>query len=358
MNNNRNAIPKYVKIKTYFQELIEKGELKPGEMIPSTQELINKFGVGRLTIRQAIGELVLQGYLYTEQGKGTFVVDHNKKQASHLIGIIISDIAYTFFPEVIKALESTLSERGYSLILYNTDDDQGKLNKYIIELQKKNVDGMIIVPTDGLMQNFIAIKELQNTTIPFILIDRYLKEEQTDYVVFDYRKSGYLATDYLISLGHTIIGFIGSRTATDSQDRYEGYLKALSEKNLRFCLELIKDGKTEKDGYQVTKKLLKEKNIPTAILTIHDKLAEGVIRAIQEKGLIVPKDISVIGHDDLIFASHLNPPLTTIALPRYKMGIEAANLIVKKIKKQTSDQLSHIILQPKLVVRGSTASIS
>jgi len=230
-------------------------------------------------------------------------------------------------------------------------------------LRGRRVDGLIIAPAQD-NRNLELLKRFKKEKFPFVLIDRYYKGEKFNAVVTNDEEMAYQAVKYLINLGQRRIGYIsGPPLVSTSQNRFSGYKRALLESSSNPCHCLSKQGKElvkgdsfgEKDGYKAMKEFLKMKEIPTAILAVNDPVAIGAFRAINEKGLKVPDDISLVGFANLSSASLIG--LTTIDQPKSELGKIACQRLLKIIENNNTPPRK-IILKSKFLIRSSTTSLT
>jgi LacI family transcriptional regulator len=274
------------------------------------------------------------------------------------VGLIIPDITNPFFAEVTRGVEDAANERGYGIILCNTGGDLEKEKGYGRLLRRKRVDGLILT---SVTVDDPYIADLVRSEVPLILVSRHHPGIDTSYIMVDDRKGGKMATSYLLKLGHRRIGFIGGpKNVISSQDRLQGYKEALYKRGIPLQQEIIRyAGFTRDAGYLVMKEYLKLKTDlkPTAIFAANDMIALGVIEAIEEEGLSVPDDISVIGYNNISYASLPRIMLTTIAQPMYDMGYTAAEYILDVVEGKRKGKLKDI-LEPQLVVRKTCRPLS
>jgi len=285
---------------------------------------------------------------------------------SYTIGVIISDISFSFYPEIIKGIEDTLLERNYALILKNSLEDSEREKNAIHNLVERQVEGIIISPiTEDVNEEYFW--ELKEKKIPFVVIDRYYPFVNCDFVGVDDRHGGYIATKYLIELGHKNIGMVSGPLKTyTGKERFEGYKDALLEFGIKFNQEYLVEGiygnyeEVLKVGKEKTEELLKRAPEITAIFYGTDILAIGGLEYLKEKGIKVPDDISIIGFADLVESKLCEPKLTTVRQPKYEIGKISAELILKKIENKenlNNDKKEKIFLKTELVIRDSTAKL-
>jgi len=352
------ANPKYQQLKGILEEQLNKRELKPGDKIAAEEKIAEKYGVSLGTVRQATAELVNEGLIYKEQGRGTFVAE-KKKEKTFTIGLLLTDVGNPFFSELVRSIQEKAHLLKYSVIYYNTNDQLSREAESIDMLIERGVDGVILVPVlkDGEEK---LLRKLKKNDIPFVYLDRYLNQPASDYIIVDNHSGVRQGIEYLISLGHERIGCISVQPYTwISKQRVGPYENILRKNNLTGddSLVQISDLLADKGGYDAANKLLSMKNRPTAIFATSDMLAIGAYKAAKDKGIRIPEDLSLIGFDDIEASSHLEIPLTTVSQPIDKMGQMAVNVLVEKSEKKDSGKLQKIVLEPKLVIRESCKKI-
>ncbi len=270
------------------------------------------------------------------------------------VGVIVSDISNPFFSVVIDGIEKTFREKGYSILLCDSDEDVRLESKATETLLQRRVDGVIITPVDE--STFSArFCILQKAGIPCVLLARYVKGLPVSYVVADDVLGGFIATEHLIQKGHKKILYLaGPSHLTTSQERLEGYRKALNRYRLKEvgCLIQFTKAKME-DGYQVVKKFLDRQMEFTAIASFNDYLAFGALRALRERNLKIPEDVAVVGYDDVEFAEIALVPLTTVRISGSELGNRAAKLLLSYLKGKV-EKPQKVIIMPELILREST----
>lgn len=274
---------------------------------------------------------------------------------SRTVGLLIPDVSDPYFTEVARGVEDCASEHDYSVVLCNTDRNPDKERRYFNILREKRVDGIIF--TGGSMGNERHLLQLEEENAPVVVIGRHSLPFRA--VLVDNAGGASLAAEHLISRGHSRIGFIaGPLSSTTSQDRLEGYRITLARHGIPYTEKFVREGDFKiEGGAKAARELLDlpEEERPTAIIAGNDQMAIGVIGVAREKGLQVPRDLAVIGFDDIPVASLITPPLTTVRLPMYEMGHKAMGLLLGVIgKEQESGQdTGRITFSCELVVRGS-----
>lgn len=276
------------------------------------------------------------------------------------IGLIVPDISNLFFADVARKIEDRGLEHDHSVILCNSDDDEEKEAKYIDVLIAKQVDGIIFISAGF---NNKHLQKLMSKRIPIVVADRDLADVAADVVIVDNLNGGYIATKYLISLGHRKIACIsGPSRLTPSAQRIEGYRKALDEAGIieNGSLQTAGDFRFQ-GGEDAMTKLLESVDPPTAVFACNDMMAVGAMRAIHNKGLNVPEDISIIGFDDIQISQRVYPSITTIAQPMKEMAEKVVDYLIERIRIKSDRKIEKepdfhkTILETYLVVRDSCA---
>jgi LacI family transcriptional regulator len=278
-----------------------------------------------------------------------------RKGKTYTLGLILPDSSNPFFAEVGNSIEDAAFKLGYNLILCNTEGDPQKERLYVDVLFKKQVDGIIFMAAGDQIG---SLNFLRSQQMPVVLVDRDLPNVNADAILTDNQQGGYLATRYLIDLGHLRIACItGPSNLTPSAERLTGYRRALEEAGLPFEAALVLRGDYHPaSGLQAATALLALPAPPTAVFACNDLMALGVLRAAAKAGRRVPDDLAVVGFDDIELACFTNPPLTTIAQSKAEIGTQAANLLAERIEAKTGPT-RRLIVPTQLVIRESTQPI-
>ena len=274
------------------------------------------------------------------------------KRETKTIGVCISDISNPFYPPIVRGIENTINKFHYNLLLSNTDEDAEKEEVYLKLMLEKRVDGLIIAPTG---QSTSYLKEFIKRNIPVVFIDRKIENISTDTVCTDNFQGAFSAVEHLIKLGHKRIAMIaGPKAITTIQDRIKGYLEALKIYNTKRADSLIAEGSpTIEGGIKATKTLFKLSSPPTAIFSCNNLMTLGSLIALKRLGKNVPKDVAIVGFDDLEWAEVLDPPLTVVSQPTYTIGTTAAQLLMQRLLREGPIKKQNIVLKPELIIRRS-----
>lgn len=356
MIDEDDKLPKYAQISEHFKELIKSGQIKYGDRLLSESEIVEKFKVSRHTVRQALMDMDKEGYIYKEQGKGTFCSYKEKKDEKKTIAVLTTYISNYIFPPIISGIEEVLSSAGYTLTLSNTNNEKQKEEEYLQKLINNDILGLIIEPTMSAMENtnLNLYKELEKRNIPYIMINAKYEELNPAYVVMDDIEGGQVVTSYLLQLGHKEIVGIFKNDDIQGINRQQGYVNALTQYGIEVNYEYIGKYGTKEASffpYEFTSNLLRRNSKPTAIVCYNDEIAIQVMHAVRDMGLRIPEDISIVGYDDSDIATATEVKITTIRHPKKEMGKRAARFLINMIEKK--EEKPFYIYKPELIVRNS-----
>lgn len=361
---------KYVQLKNHIKGWILGGRVLPGDKIPSEHELAERFGVSRHTVRQAVGELVSEGWLYREQGRGTFVRDRGPVEERWVkasrIGVITTYIVDYIFPHIISGIEAYAAERGHTLSLWSTSNNFQLERRALESALDLGLDGLIIEPTKSTHPNpnidLYLLMEQRN--IPFVMLHGSYLELNASVVALDDAEGAYLATGHLFDLGHRAVGAIFKSDDIQGRARFRGFVRAHQDYRVPIDGSLIRTYTTE-DRDEVILRYVDDvfrRGIgrrPTAVVCYNDEIAVKLISQLTDCGLVVPDDVSVTGFDDSALAENGGVPLTTVRHPKQEMGAKAAEMLVGLMEDPGNMWVPReYIFKPALVIRKSTAELS
>jgi GntR family transcriptional regulator, arabinose operon transcriptional repressor len=362
---------KYNMVKEKITEWITSGAVKPGEKIYSENELVKMFGVSRHTIRQAVGDLVHEGWLYREQGAGTFCSLKKEPAGPQVqisntngknIGVITTYISDYIFPSIIKGIESYLTTQGYSLTFACTDNDVEKEKQCLQTMLSRNIDGLIVEPTKSgnYNPNISYYLELEQNNTPYLMINQYYSQLMPPHIIMNDEYGGFIATEHLIKLGHQKIIGIFKTDDLQGVNRMQGFIRAFREHGITFFPDMVVTYTTEDQQSKIVEQLKNfytNEKMPTAIVCYNDQSALSVIEMLRGLDLHVPEDVSIVGYDDSFLAEATEVKLTSVSHPKMEMGIEAAKWIVSAVEGNSSSNPQSIIYEPELIIRNSTAEV-
>ena len=273
------------------------------------------------------------------------------------IGLIVVDIANPFYSEIGRGVEDNAYDQGYSVVLCNSDGDPEKEARYVEMLHNRKVDGILLTP---MCKDAGVLQRLANRDVPYVLIDAADVPDNVSAVTVDHVKGAYLAVRHLLECGHTRIGFVGGKLEIPPvQMMFQGYKKAMSAAGIKYESEwVLQETLAPQGGYAAVGKILQMENRPTAAVFVSDLTAIAAMKAVQERGLLAPRDLAIIGYDDIPMAAVVNPPLTTVAQNKHELGRISARILIHEIRTGTNCLHQHTMLQPKLIIRNSCCPAS
>jgi LacI family transcriptional regulator len=268
---------------------------------------------------------------------------------TYMIGVVTQEIGDFYGSPIIGGIERYLRQKNFFFLTVAHRHDPKLLETYSRLLLDRGVEGFITIDT------FVD----HPLPVPTVAVPGHHRVQGVTNIVLSHRKAAWLALNHLIELGHSEIAFMkGSNFSPDSEDRWNSIREVAEELGIRMRAELIVqlegDDTTPQLGFPFANELLARKRPFTALFAYNDISAIGAIRAFQEAGFQVPKDISVVGFDDIRIAVHNNPSLTTVRQPLQKMGEIAARALLNRIEEH-EDWVPEIVVEPEIVVRNSTA---
>lgn len=274
---------------------------------------------------------------------------------SNIIGFIVPDIANPSFPELARGIVTQARSLGYSVMFFDTNHDNHVEKEAISLMRSKQVDGIILSFDEA---NRDELEKLKKEQFPSVQIYRKSSQPTISTIALDNIAAGKTATNYLLKKGHRRIGLITTGNETQSgYERQKGYCKSLEEAGIPFEKELVRTGKNNADAGKVCMEaLLSLQDPPTAVFACHDLMAVGSYEAIYERGLSIPEDISIIGHDNIDISRYIRPKLTTIDTHKSGLGRASVDLLMEEI--EADEPLNkEIVLQAELIERESVREL-
>lgn len=276
------------------------------------------------------------------------------RKSGRTIGVLIPNINNPFFSRFLRGIEAEAIKQNYVPLIFGSNNSQERETHYLFESVRRAADGMIIASAVSDVNYIDNI--LNQNGIPYILIDQ-APVTKGDRVNANNLKGGEMLAHYLIKKGHTNVTVVCSEKPTlNLQQRLSGFVDAFKKNGTPIANErIITTQLTKQGGYDATEAALATK--PSAIFAINDEIAIGLYRGIEEAGLKIPEDISIVGYDDIDLGEYIYPKLTTIHQPAFEMGTNAAQMIIKRIENQ-NEPIQRISLPVSLVERNSVNQIS
>lgn len=273
---------------------------------------------------------------------------------THTIGVLIPDLTNPMFPPIIRGIERSLAEQGYIAILADSNNNQKNESAIVESLKSRHVDGLILATA---IRRDAEVNACVEENIPLVLVNRTIDARSVTAVINDDEYGIALAVSHLAGLGHRSIAYVGGpQNTTTGHDRYLAFRKLMRSGQFKAQAELMHNCKafTTAAGHQGLLSILNTKRKFTAVVAANDLLALGCYDAIAEFGLECPGDISVTGFNDMPFMDRVQPPLTSLHIPHDEIGVQAARLLLARIRDPESP-VRTVKLLPELKVRASTA---
>ncbi|GAA2890673.1 LacI family DNA-binding transcriptional regulator [Streptosporangium fragile] len=274
---------------------------------------------------------------------------------SRTVGLSVIDIANPFFTDVAAGVEEVASERGYAVILGNSSGDRLKEERNLLVFAEQRVRGVLITPAG---ENLAKVDQLRERGISVVLVDHPAERPDQCSVAVNDVTGGAMAVSHLLTAGADRIAYVtGPLTVRQCADRLIGAERALAAagRDPRAVLEEIPMGAMNaRCGQQAAEKLLAEGRLPDAVFCANDLLALGMLRGLLQAGVRVPQDVSLIGYDDIDFASASAVSLSSIRQPTHRLGRVATELLLDECDNPETHAHQQVIFQPELVVREST----
>lgn len=285
----------------------------------------------------------------------SYIARSLKVKATKTIGLLVTATNNPFFSEVMAGVEQYCQKNQYNLIIATTGGDAKRLQQNLQTLIHKQVDGVLLMCGDS---RFQADMEL-TVSLPLVVMDWWFTELNADKILENSERGGYLATKSMVDAGHQKIGIItGNLRKSVAKNRLQGYKKALSEANIVLNPDWIVESHFDFEGGIVgAQKLLALSDRPTAIFCCSDTIAIGAYQAIQNQGLRIPQDISIMGYDDIELARYLFPSLSTISQPKAELGKLAVETLLQRIQ-EPNENYRTLVLEPTCILRESISSPS
>ncbi|MCU6712338.1 GntR family transcriptional regulator [Paenibacillus sp. J5C_2022] len=359
----------YHQIFDAVREDIEAGKYAAEQQLPTELELTKHYGVSRITVKRALEELELHGYIDRKQGSGSFVRSAGEWRASECherlhdtVAFILPSFSANGLSQYIQGASEAMEKRGLHLSVHTTHENTVKESELLRTLPKQGMKGIIYYPTNSSFN--IDVHTLHMNDYPIVTIDKHFEGPSARSVVSDNYAGGYMAASHLAKLGHKRIAFVSSvglEAASSVKHRYLGYSQALKDNGLPcdaelvlldFLRELGSLG-SERSFKKIVEKLLS--NQVTAVQAENDYVAVQLMKAALELGAKVPDHLSVIGFDNSIASAGAVVPLTTIEQPFRDIGRRAAEMIMNRL--ETGRTAESCVLPVTWIERGSTSSL-
>jgi DNA-binding LacI/PurR family transcriptional regulator len=333
---------------------------------PTSQDVAKMAGVSRTTVSFVLNQIegvsisvatrkrvmkASQKLNYHPNAAGRRLVSGK----SDTLGLVLYQSPQQFFadallPQVMLGVQQAAMQQGFHVLLKQVEPEDK--DGYVRLIREKHVDGIIL---SGPRYDDDEILRLHREGVPIMLLGQ-MPGSDLPFVDVDATAGAQLAVNHLIELGHTRIAIITNAplSYTSAQQRKAGYLQALQKSKIREDPRWVREGNyTPSSGYEAMLGLLDESPLPTAVFVASDVVAIGAILAIRRAGLRVPEDMAIVGFDDIPLAEYFDPPLTTMHLPSFGLGLAAGERLIRLIRGDGLDQ-NEILIESQLIIREST----
>lgn len=279
-----------------------------------------------------------------------------RTRQTRLIGLLIGDVENVFYSVIAKNVESVAKDAGYHVVLCNSDDDARNEREYLKLLEGMHVDALIVTPTS---KNRRDLRRLAEKGIVIVQVDRRVERLAADAILIGNDAGAMSAVTHLLDAGHTRIGILtGELDVATAGQRLAGYRQALHDRGVPVREALIKSGSFHREhAIEAATELIGARPAPTAIFAANNILAEAILIALDQQGLRVPQDMSVVAFDDVQWMSLVEPPVTAVRQPVSDMARSAAELAVRRLREKRRSQPSTVVFGTELIERSSVARV-
>lgn len=353
--------------------LIEEiSNMEYGDMLPNRMVLSEKYNVARTTLERAISELVAEGYLTSRRGSGTYVACKSGNLHGHpalpmqdipyntdgsLWALVLSNILYDIYPHILRGVEDYANKMQKSLVICNTDNLGDKQEAYIRALLKNNVSGMVIVPAIEGSPSQQIFGQLLDANFPIVTCVRPISGFDFPGILLNSFQAGFKGTNHLLEKGCKQIAFVSQKQYASTLDRYQGYLTALRNQDIRSENSLVafEDSfQIERTGYEITKDILLRNPQIDGIFATNDRVAMGAYYAVEESGRQIGTDVKIVGCDNTDICNRLPVKLSSIGFPAYDMGLKAGEYLYQRCMGISRKDLPIAITDVELYIRESS----
>ncbi|WP_030908276.1 LacI family DNA-binding transcriptional regulator [Streptosporangium amethystogenes] len=355
--------PLYQQVKRDLVAAISRGDYVPDQPFVSQREVCERFGVSTTTAVRALNELVAEGYLVRQRGRGTFVAERPSEPARSRE----RSIAYIMHgsgphnSDIIEGIESVCAELGYRMFLSNTKGSMELQERALRQALDAQAGGVALYSVDGRAES-PALAELKRRGVPVVMVDRYNPEFPTDAVLFDNYSVGYRLTDYLVRQGHRRITALWDATdCTSVQERLTGHVQALREHGIPISPELTALTTylrlPDQRRLDMLAALLDRPEPPTALLCANGYVLAHAARNLTALGVEVPGQIELAGMDDAGPFDLLPLTIAAAHLPSKEMGRRAMRMLAERIDQpETPREVQHVVLPIEIRTRESASA--
>ena len=365
------TVPKYKQLQAELERLIAGNILEVNTRLPGENEIFNKTGLSRTTIRKAFEALEKAHLIYRVQGHGTFVgskpaafsengINSRSGKFKHLVGVVVPNLTNEIYPFILSGIEKTVQSRQICVFSSTSNGNRERELQIINEMLNNSIEGLILEPLysgyDEEDKRLVSL--LEKLSIPVVLISNDIPMFECSKVMQDDAGGGQLITEHLLEQGHKRIAYIYNNRISACFERRRGYRAALTARNIDIDprLEIVYNDEQglAYPGYIITKQLLEKPELGiTAIFYFNDDLALQGLTAAQSLNLAVPKDLSIVGYDDIPRSRLSGIQLTTVSHPKTLLGTMAASLLIEQFEQTEKPLYRTITIHSSVVYRKS-----
>lgn len=360
--DRRNREFLYRQLSDILEKEINAGKFKPGERLPSMDDLSALYSVNKVTVRRALAELTQSGLIYSVPAQGTYVSDRPRanRGATKNQVLTVGLLSYLMVPgntglyhmEIIQGIREELSKLQANLVILPVRNVEPQV-RIVDQLVQAGMDATIYL---GMFES-TSLRRMLEIGPPGVLVDYSLRSAQVDTILLDNRGGGYQGMEHLLSLGHRKIALIlGQEDQVATKERLDGVYEAADQAGLpRSEIQLLQGDFQREGGFRAMAELINSGKLPTGIFSFNDEMAAGALQALHSlSSLSVPGDISIVGFDDTAWATATQPPLTTVQVPKALMGRLAVQRVLARLREHQTPTTT--VLPTQLMMRSSTAS--
>jgi LacI family transcriptional regulator, galactose operon repressor len=279
-----------------------------------------------------------------------------RTRQTNMVGLLIGDVENSFYSVIAKNVESVAKDAGYHVVLCNSDDDPAIEREYLKLLEAMHVDALVVTPTT---KNRRYLANLLEKGMVIVQVDRRVEGLSADAILVDNQAGAMTAVSNLIDAGHTRIGILaGDVEVPTARQRLAGYERALREHRIPVRKELIKTGSFHREhAIEDATELIRATPAPTAVFAANNILAEALLIALDQDGLRVPRDMSVVAFDDVQWMSMVDPAVTTVRQPIADLARSAAELVFRRLREGRDGRPTTVEFRTELIERGSVGPV-
>ncbi len=367
-SDSDSSLTKYERIQEHLKKRIQEGYFPPGSGLPSEQQLANLFESARSTVRQAMGMLEREGLVSRVQGKGTFVHQNARQRLSsglNILALVIPELISGYYPSLQHSFEESASHSQNQMLVCCTRNNLDKQGNVILQLIDNQVGGVAIVPVSTPPTPVYQIRQLQKAGIPVVFCHRPVEGITAPLLGLPFKQIGKLAGESLVEFGHRRVAFFAPHCTVTTDLYLEGFREVLAEGDCLLpedCCYFGADGVVDMQMLDAEivpalKRMMESEDPPTAIFATFDSMAERLYLHLNQMGLRIPEDISLIGVGDKIRHGVLQQHIASVTVDESELGRQAAELLNKMRSGEVPIETSESFTIPAEVHHGTTLGV-